>query len=137
VTGDDKGMATMDAPTVLLVEDDTNGRRIFREVLSCMGFNVVVTVDGMDALNQCAQCPADFNLLLTDLVMPRINGIDLSRRVRAIYPDIDVIFTSGFTELAARQCGFDIDGAFLEKPICTRQLRSVVANIMQGSFQKV
>jgi CheY-like chemotaxis protein len=127
-------MATMAAPTVLLVEDDTNGRRIFREVLSRMGFNVVVAIDGMDALNQCAQHHTDFDLLLTDLVMPRINGIDLSRRVRALYPNIDVIFTSGFTELAARQCGFDIDGAFLEKPICTRQLRDVVAHIMHGFF---
>lgn len=130
----DNGMfENSDAPTVLLVENDRNGRRLLSEILTRMGFKIVATDDGRDALERCTQHPSSIDLLLTDLVIPGMNGVELSKRVRALQPGIKVLFISGFTEFAARQFGFELDGPLLEKPICATALKSAISEMLQVS----
>jgi two-component SAPR family response regulator len=114
---------------VLVVENDRNGCRFLTEVLTRFGCNVVAACDPEEAKKLSAEC-SPIDLLLTDLVLPGINGVRLSKHVREQHPGIKVIFISGFTEFAARQFGFDLDGPLLEKPICAASLRALVIEVM-------
>lgn len=118
--------------SVLLVENDRNGRRLLAEILTRLGFKVSAACDAAEAMKHMEALPA-LDLLLTDLVLPGINGVQLSNRVREQHPGVKVVFTSGFTEFAARQFGFALDGPLLEKPICSAALKAMVAEVMQPS----
>jgi len=120
-------------PTVLLVENDRNGRRLLSEILVRLGFKVIAACDAPEAVKQSAESPIPIDVLLTDLVLHPNNGVEVSKRVREHHPGVKVIFISGFTEFAARQFGFDLDGPLLEKPICVSALKSMIADVVQPS----
>lgn len=82
--------------TVLLVEDEPAIRAMVAESLQQQGYSVLVANDGIDALEQVAGFNGTINLLLTDVVMPRLGGMDLARQLRANFPKLRVILTSGY-----------------------------------------
>jgi len=121
----------LDSPTVLLVENDRNGRRLLYEILTGMGIKAIASGDGIEALDRCAQHAGVIDLLVTDLILPGMHGLELSKHIRQLHPNIKVLFISGFTEFAARQFGFELDGPLLEKPISTTALKARIADILQ------
>lgn len=82
------------ADTVLLADDDENGRKIFRRVLEYEGFEVIDVSDGRAALEVLQSNHID--LLLTDVMMPGIDGIELLERARALQPDIRAVVMTGY-----------------------------------------
>ena len=104
--------------TVLLVDDDDQVRTIVARSLRRNGYRVLEAQNAGEAFLICERDPAAIDLLLTDVVMPRMSGHELATRVRAMRPDLPVLYVSGYTRDAIADHG-DIDAKldFLQKPI--------------------
>jgi PAS domain S-box-containing protein len=109
--------AATDEATILFAEDDPNVRETTVQLLARAGFTVVAGTDGLDALELAARHAGDIDLLVTDVVMPRLGGRELASRLMAERPGLRVLFISGYTD--------DVDdlrelagagGDFLQKP---------------------
>jgi PAS domain S-box-containing protein len=117
--------------TILLVEDSDVVRRLLRELLLQNGYTLLEARHGEEALALSAAHPGDVHLLLTDMVMPRMSGRDLARRLCPLRPAMKVLFMSGYTEEAIASHGVLEPGtAFLEKPFTpetiTRKVRELL-----------
>ena len=85
-------------PKILLAEDDTDMRRFLVKALQNAGFDVVSYDNGLSAYQRLREEP--FELLLTDIVMPEMDGIELARRASELDPDIKIMFITGFAAVA-------------------------------------
>src|SRR5436309_13505496 len=119
--------------TVMLVEDEDPVRIFGARALRNKGYKVLEAKSGEAAVElfQTAEGPSD--LLITDVVMPNMDGPALVREVREIHPDMKVIFISGYTEGAFRQrLDTDSDIHFLPKPFSLKQLAGKVKEVISG-----
>jgi two-component system cell cycle response regulator CpdR len=106
---------------ILLAEDDDNMRVFLARALERAGHQVVAVGDGNDAL--ALATGGDFELLLADVVMPGLDGIELARRASVILPELRVMFITGFAAVALNQPGFARrQPKVLAKPFHLRQL---------------
>ena len=114
--------------TILLVDDDDAVRDSLGHALAVLGYNVLAAEDGLEALRVAAGMPnRRIDLLLTDVVMPGMNGRDLARRLLQIRPSIRVVYTSGYTDGDAAFLGLAETGSsFLPKPFLPEALAGVV-----------
>jgi two-component system cell cycle sensor histidine kinase/response regulator CckA len=117
--------------TVLLVEDEDPVRLFSARALRNKGYKVIEAKSGEAALEVINGGGEKVELLITDVVMPRMDGPSLVKRVRELYPDMKVIFISGYTEDAFRK-RLDRDGDihFLPKPFSLKQLATKVKEVM-------
>src|SRR5262249_6414474 len=102
--------------TILLVEADALVRNLAREILTALGYRVLAATDGFEALRVQAQEQGPIHLLVTDVLMPHMNGPQLAKRLQQVLPDIGVLFLSGYTADAAVRQGLRAEAAFLQKP---------------------
>src|SRR5277367_167427 len=84
--------------TILVVEDEVNLRRLARQYLEKQGYTVLEAVDGSAAINISSSYPGPIHLLLTDVIMPGMNGKELAQRLTALRPETRVLYMSGYTE---------------------------------------
>ena len=108
------------APTgnerILVVEDNPNVRRTVIRQLHDLGYETIEAETGTHAL-ELVRSGLEFDLLLTDVIMPGgITGYDLAQQLRSDWPDLKVLFTSGYTEVAAATDGAARSGPLLSKP---------------------
>jgi CheY-like chemotaxis protein len=131
----DETSADADAPggceTVLLVEDEASLREIVRESLESAGYTVLPAVDGTEALEICETSSARIDLVLTDVVMPRMSGRELTDRLRSTRPDTAILYMSGYTDDAVVLNGvLAEDMAFVQKPFSTATLACRVREVL-------
>jgi two-component system cell cycle sensor histidine kinase/response regulator CckA len=120
------------AGTILLVEDEDAVRMFALRALRNKGYRVLEARSGEQALDLLNEEPVD--LLVTDVVMPGMDGITLARLVRVEHPGIKLILMSGYTEDAARGKLDDMkDLHFLAKPFSLKQLAGMVKNVLTGT----
>lgn len=123
--------------TILLVEDQDEVRALAREVLQMAGYTVIEAGDGTEALTLNAAVEGDIQLLLTDVVMPRMSGWELSERITALRPGIKVLFMSGYSEQTPAEIGeMPEDAPFLQKPFPPAMLVRKVREILDGAPEK-
>jgi len=116
--------------TVLLVEDEDPVRLFSARALRNKGYKVLEAKSGEAALDMI-NSGEKIDLLVTDVVMPRMDGPKLIREVRKVYPEMKVIFISGYTEDSFRKrLDSDIDIHFLPKPFSLKQLATKVKEVM-------
>jgi two-component system, cell cycle sensor histidine kinase and response regulator CckA len=117
--------------TVLLVEDEDPVRKFGARALRNKGYKVIEAESGEAALEVIRNAAEKIDLLITDVVMPRLDGPGLVREVREIHCDIKVIFISGYAEDAFRQ-RLDNDSGidFLSKPFSLKQLAAKVKDVI-------
>jgi two-component system cell cycle sensor histidine kinase/response regulator CckA len=119
--------------TVLLVEDEDPVRIFGARALRNKGYKVLEAKSGEDALETIRDGGQQIDLLITDVVMPRMDGPALIREVRETHPDLKVIFISGYTEDAFRQrLDSDSEIHFLPKPFSLKQLAGKVKEVISG-----
>jgi two-component system, cell cycle response regulator CpdR len=115
---------------ILLAEDDNDMRRFLVKALQNAGYDVASFDNGMSAYNRLREEP--FELLLTDIVMPEMDGIELARRATELDPDIKVMFITGFAAVALNpDSKAPKDAKVLSKPFHLKDLVSEVNRMMQ------
>ena len=120
--------ASMSAPTILLVEDETLTRVMLAEELQARGYTVIKAADADEALTLLSG-DNSIDLLLTDVKMPRtLDGAELARTVGAAHPDMKVIVASGHIRLSDRARN---DDAAFEKPYELEELFATVAELLE------
>ncbi|MDT4967154.1 MAG: hypothetical protein QOJ64_1891 [Acidobacteriota bacterium] len=116
--------------TVLLVEDDDQVRSIAAMALEMSGYDVLTAANGEEALLLSERFNSRIDLLLTDMVMPRMGGQELSHRLLKLRPGTRVLYMSGYSENAISQRGVIEGTVFIEKPFSpealTRRIREVL-----------
>jgi len=109
--------------TVLLVEDNDQVRRLSEAILRRLGYSVLTAEDGPDALAVLEAHEDRVDLLLTDVVMPEMNGKELYDKLVVQRPDLRVLFMSGYTdEVIAHRGVLDEGTAFIQKPFTMENL---------------
>jgi two-component system cell cycle sensor histidine kinase/response regulator CckA len=118
--------------TILLVEDEGSLRRMAARLLAKSGYSVVQAASGTEALRVLEQHPGEIDLLVTDVVMPGMDGRELAERVVKLKPATRVLFTSGYTEDAIVHRGVEAARvAFLQKPYAPAALTRKVREVLQ------
>jgi len=117
--------------TIILVEDEASLRELIRECLEATGYAVLEARHGVEALEICERHEGPIHLLVTDVVMPQMSGRELGERVRALRPDIQVLYMSGYTDDAVVLHGvLAEDMAFLQKPFTAEALARKVRELL-------
>ena len=112
--------ATAGGERILLVEDEAGLRRLEAEVLRSAGYDVTALPDGQAAVEHLAGETAPPDLLVTDVVMPRMGGVELADRFAADHPGVPVLFLTGYVDHASREGLADAD--VLIKPFVVTEL---------------
>ncbi len=120
--------------TILLVEDDPQLRQLSSSVLAHCGYNVLVASTPEEGLAICEANQKDIRLLVTDVVMPRMNGRQLAERVSRVRPNIRVLYISGYTDNAIVHYGVLDPGLwFLPKPFTLSSLVAKVREVLDST----
>jgi CheY-like chemotaxis protein len=120
--------------TVLLVEDNEAVRHLASTILTRQGYTVLTAESGIDALKVLENHDGPIHLLLTDVIMPEMNGRDLFARLSPQYPDLKVLFMSGYTDnVIAHQGVMDPDVSFIQKPFSVQGLAAKVRAVIDGT----
>jgi two-component system, cell cycle sensor histidine kinase and response regulator CckA len=118
--------------TILLAEDHEGLRQMSHEVLTGLGYSIVLARDGREAVEKFEANPQKFSLLVLDVVMPRLSGLDALERIRGINPTIPVIFTSGYSEESQILSSLVSSGVaqLLQKPYPPKDLARKIRDIL-------
>jgi two-component system cell cycle sensor histidine kinase/response regulator CckA len=119
--------------TILLVEDEEAVRALVRRILEGCGYLVLEAQSAGDALVLCEKHKGNIDVLLTDVVMPRMSGRELAERLGPLRPDMRVLYMSGYTDDAVIRYGIrNSDVAFLQKPITPHALTSKLREVIES-----
>ena len=123
---DDAGGAI---PRILVVDDEPAARTLVTKALVADGYAVVAAEDGIEALEALAKTP--FDMVLTDIVMPGIDGIELALKVTKDFPDTAILLMSGYPDERRRASGLEsLFREVIEKPFALADLRRLVRNCL-------
>ena len=122
------------SPTVLLVEDEAGLREPLRDYLTREGYRVVDAANGAEALQLLESQPLRIDALITDVIMPQLNGTELARKLKQQFPDMKVIFMSGYAEDKLGGAERFRDSVLLQKPFALRILRSKLQELLLSTF---
>src|SRR5207253_3003995 len=118
---------------ILLVEDNDAVRRLAREVLADAGYTVLEAASPREAIDLFQTLDEPVDLLVTDVVMPGMNGRQLADELRLHRPDLRVLFTSGYTDDTVIARGVLEQGmAFLQKPFGAEQLERKTRDVLDA-----
>lgn len=117
--------------TILLVEDEPQFRDLLLEGLQGAGYRVLIGENGIDALHVAGQCSTGIDMLLTDVIMPQMNGPDLAKCLRDLHPALKVLYMSGYTDDKLQIVSSDRDVALLQKPFRIHDLLRKIQQLLQ------
>lgn len=118
---------------VLIVEDEQSILRLTAKILGDLGYAVITAGSPTEAITLAKERRESIQLLVTDVVMPEMNGRDLANALLCIHPDLKYLFMSGYTaSVIARQGILEADVHFIQKPFSARDLAAKVRKVLEG-----
>lgn len=117
---------------ILVVEDEQVIRRLACDCLKRLGYRVLAAQDGREALALFAEHQAEIGLLLTDVVMPHLGGVQLANQIAEIRPELPVVFVSGYTQESIGERLSQGHASFLQKPYTFEALALKVRRLLDG-----
>lgn len=123
---------TPSAGTILIGDDEAPVLRVLQRILKRSGYAVLSAVDGQEAVDVFQAHDGTVDLVILDVTMPRLSGVEAATRIRALAPDIKIMISSGYdagTATADAPEGV-VDG-FLQKPFTPDQLRASIKSILE------
>lgn len=122
------------ARSVLLVEDEPTVRLMAQLMLEKIGYSVLVAASPQEALEKCRSTQIGIDCLLTDVIMPGMNGVELSVAIRALYPGIGIVYMSGYSsDMIAHRGVLEQGVIFLQKPFDVITLTEKIRQSLQFS----
>ncbi len=116
--------------TILVVEDSDTVRSLLQRVLSINGYNTLAAQDGQEAV-EIARTHADaIQLVIADVVLPKLQGQALADELRAVMPDVKILFVSGHSDEVVAAAGVDTENSFLAKPFTNATLTRTVQEML-------
>jgi len=117
--------------TILIVEDEEEVRKLARKILEKQGYRILETLNGDDALLACETRKSPIHLMLTDIVMPGMSGSELARLLKPLYPEIRILYMSGYTDNAIVRHGALGKGVnYIQKPFTMEGLARKVREVL-------
>jgi two-component system cell cycle sensor histidine kinase/response regulator CckA len=122
--------------TILIVDDDPNTLKLITKILSPRGYQLLTATSGEEALALATTVDTDIDLLLTDVVLPEMNGRDLAHEFLASRPHAKVLFISGYLcPSVAHQDVPASEKAFVRKPFTSKSLISKLRKVLESDFR--
>jgi two-component system, cell cycle sensor histidine kinase and response regulator CckA len=118
--------------TILVVEDEPQVRALVRVVLTRAGYTVLEASNGREALGVAAAHQGRIDLILSDAIMPEMNGPDMVAKLRETHPEIPVIYMSGYSGSALSRAIVDTADDYLQKPVSPVTLTVRVRAVLDG-----
>lgn len=115
------------AGSVLIVDDNPLVLESVSMLIDTMGYSTITAADGQDAVDMFAEQSEKISLVIMDVEMPRLGGIDAAQRIRALKPSAKLVLYSGFTRQDVWRAK---PNAFLHKPFMHFELREVICNLL-------
>jgi PAS domain S-box-containing protein len=126
--------ASNGSETILLVEDSKLLARVTRDFLVSAGYHVLVATEASEALRVAAEYPRRIHVLLTDVVMPHMNGKELSEELLRMRPQVKVLYMSGHTAgVISQNAALGEDVAFIEKPFTHEGLSKKIRQLLEDA----
>jgi len=120
--------------TLLLVEDEPTVRELAYEILAADGYDVITAADGREALEAARRHADRIRLVITDIVMPQMGGLELVEGLAGVIPEAPVLFMSGYSESAVRgEPRFALGAGFLQKPFTPSELLRHAREALEGA----
>lgn len=117
---------------ILLVDDENSMRETTSEVLESLGYKVLTAADGQEALTLFTAQQQDIKLILTDIVMPQVGGVDLAKSVRLLNKSVPIIFTTGYDMQQAIESMEDIEHCqVIHKPFSFEELSQLMVKLLK------
>jgi CheY-like chemotaxis protein len=117
--------------TILLVEDEPQVRSLTRSMLARQGYRILDAASGADALELASEIETPIDLLLTDIVMPQMSGLELAKKIDAVRPGMKVLFMSGYTDSdVVKQGIITAETPFIRKPFTSTTLHAKVREVL-------
>ena len=117
--------------TVLIVEDEPPVLNLCKQILEHLGYDVLAIESPLEAVKMVREKNNKIHLLLTDLVMPKMSGEDLAKKIQEIRPEIKMLFMSGYTATSITSHGLLPEGMhFIEKPLVVRKVARKVREVL-------
>jgi signal transduction histidine kinase/ActR/RegA family two-component response regulator len=124
--------------TILLVEDEPSILKMTRSILRKLGYQVLAAESPAGALQLARQFPGELHLLVTDVVMPEMDGRELAREILALHPNLRHLFMSGYPADIIADHGVLDDGVnFIHKPFSRKDLGNKVREVLDGAPKQV
>jgi two-component system, cell cycle sensor histidine kinase and response regulator CckA len=122
--------------TILLAEDETDLRELLTILLRTHGYRVIAAKNGEEAVNLAKKNSGKIELLLTDIVMPHMNGIEASHQIRSFLPDVSVLYMTGYAEEAHSMKKPEENVALLEKPVSPPILIDKIRELLSARMNR-
>ena len=118
-------------PTVLVAEDDNVQRMVIREMLEAQGYSVLIAASGQEALEVARRLSEPVDLLLADVIMPGMDGLELAQSLALIRPNVKILFMSGYSDYhQVREGVLETHLAFIGKPFSSRELMEKIESVL-------
>ena len=132
-----KPLVSGGSETIMLVEDDEQVCDLTKRILENFGYNVISASQGEKALKMGAEYPGSIDLLITDLVMPKMGGVELAGKFTELRPDIKLLYITGYAEKSLVNNGFlNSDASVLQKPFAASVLAAKVREVLDKEIKK-
>jgi two-component system, cell cycle sensor histidine kinase and response regulator CckA len=129
-------MARRGSTKILVVEDDEPVRALIRAMLLQSGYEILEAANGEEALALWESSLDAITAVLTDVVMPRMGGLELARRIKEATPDTAVIFISGYSDDPVVQEAAGMDCGFLPKPFTMPELTKALRGALENGQRR-